>query len=80
LTTYEIEINKPIERTAENLQPTKDNFTLGAFDGDGALVAIVTFVRERNLKMIHKGNAYTMYVEPEKRGQGTGKVLLLHEL
>ena len=50
---------------------------LGAFDDSGSLVGIVIFIRENSIKIIHKGNVYGIYDEPEMRGQVLGKSLML---
>ncbi|MDF2964516.1 MAG: hypothetical protein K0S39_6251 [Paenibacillus sp.] len=81
LTTYEIQKEKPIETTQQNLQRTDSKFTLGCFTDNRELVGIVTFMRESNPKIIHKGNVYAMYVAPEFRGKGAGYALMtrLHD-
>jgi len=75
LTTYEIEKDKPIEQLQQNLVPSDNRFTLGAFI-NGQLIGIVTFVRESNPKVAHKGNIYAMYVSPDFRAKGIGKTLI----
>lgn len=75
--TYEQEVNRPLKEFAERIQHSKDKFTLGCFDDSNLLVGIVNFVRESRLKTAHKGNIYGMYIEPEYRGRGLGKSLLL---
>jgi ribosomal protein S18 acetylase RimI-like enzyme len=75
LTTYEIEKEKPIEQIHRNLKISDHRFTLGAFSNN-RLTGIVTFVRETNPKISHKGNVYAMYVLPEHRGKGIGKALI----
>ena len=75
LTTFEIEVAKPIEQVQQNLKPNNSRFTLGAFNVN-ELVGIVTFVRENNPKTIHRGNIYAMYVLPKFRGEGIGKGLI----
>jgi ribosomal protein S18 acetylase RimI-like enzyme len=75
LTTFEIEKERTIEQIRQNLIATDSRFTLGAFMNN-ELVGIVTFVRESNLKIMHKGNVYAMYVSPKYRGQGIGKSLM----
>ncbi|GIO64012.1 N-acetyltransferase [Paenibacillus cineris] len=75
LTTYEIEKDKPIEQLRRNLIASDHRFTLGAFI-NGGLIGIVTFVRESNPKIVHKGNIYAMYVTPEFREKGIGKSLV----
>ncbi|MEF3307785.1 GNAT family N-acetyltransferase [Paenibacillus sp. GYB004] len=75
--TYEQEETKPLEQIIERIRHTKDQFTLGCFDDSNTLVGIVNFSRENRLKTAHKGNIYGMYVEPQFRGRGVGKALLL---
>ncbi|MBB4825067.1 RimJ/RimL family protein N-acetyltransferase [Sporosarcina luteola] len=75
--TYEREVTFSQETIKERLNPTTDKFVLGAFDEQDSLVGMVTFMRETNLKMSHRGNVYGMYVAPQGRGQGVGKSLLI---
>src|SRR5690625_811353 len=75
--TYEQEETKPLGHIIERIHHTKDQFTLGCFDDSNKLVGIVNFSRENRLKTAHKGNIYGMYVEPQFRGRGLGKALLL---
>jgi ribosomal protein S18 acetylase RimI-like enzyme len=75
--SYEEEVNRPLEKFAERIQSTKDQFTLGCFDDSNSLVGIVSFARESRLKTAHKGNIYGMYIAPQFRGRGLGKYLLL---
>lgn len=75
--TYEQEETKPLVHIIERIHHTKDQFTLGCFDDSNTLVGIVNFSRENRLKTAHKGNIYGMYVEPQFRGRGVGKALLL---
>ncbi|MFJ7669213.1 GNAT family N-acetyltransferase [Lysinibacillus sp. NPDC097195] len=74
--TYEREVNFLLETVATRLEPTNDKFVLGAFHDDGSLVGIVTFMRDNSLKTSHKGSIFGMYVAPEGRGQGLGKLLM----
>lgn len=75
--TYEREVNFSLETIEERIKPTEDKFILGAFHEQNQLVGTVTFVRETGLKTAHKGNIYGMFVAPEVRGKGVGKMLLL---
>lgn len=75
--TYEREVGFAIDFVGQRLQPSEDRFTLGAIGTDGALVGIMTFVREASPKIRHKGNVYGVYTAPEVRGQGIGRALLL---
>jgi RimJ/RimL family protein N-acetyltransferase len=74
--TYDREVNFPLETVKERIKPTNDKFTLGVFD-ESKLVGIVTFMRENSPKTAHKGNIYGMFVIPEMRGKDLGKSLLL---
>lgn len=75
--TYERETAFSLETVAERLIPTEGKFVLGVFDDNGALVGIVTIVRENSLKTAHKANVYGMYVAPEMRERGVGRALML---
>lgn len=75
--TYEREAQFSLEFVAERLAPVKDKFVLGAFDYNGSLAGIVTFMRENSLKTRHKANVYGLYVAPDTRGQGIGKSLMI---
>lgn len=73
--TYELELNYSVEQVAQRITSTSNKFTLGAFM-ENELIAIVTFLREINMKTAHKGNIYGMYVASEHRRMGLGKKLL----
>jgi ribosomal protein S18 acetylase RimI-like enzyme len=75
--TYERELLFSLKTVVERIKPTDDKFSLGAFDDRNFLAAMVTFVRESSPKTAHKGNIFGLFVEPEMRGQGLGKALLL---
>jgi ribosomal protein S18 acetylase RimI-like enzyme len=75
--TFEREAVYTLETVVERIKSTTDKFVLGAFDARSSLVGIVTFMRETSLKTAHKGNVYGMYVAPEMRGKGLGKLLML---
>ncbi len=75
--TYEREAEFSLESVAERLEPTKDKFILDAFNHNGLVVGIVTFMRENGLKTCHKGNVFGVYVAPDGRGKGLGKSLMI---
>jgi len=56
------------------IHPKEDAFYLGAFEPD--LAGMVYFRRDEGRKNLHKGRILGMYVQPESRGRGVGKVLL----
>lgn len=74
--TYEREVGFSLETVKERVKPTGDKYIVGAFDDGKSLVGMVTFVRESNLKIRHKGNVFGMYIAPDNRGQGLGKSLM----
>jgi ribosomal protein S18 acetylase RimI-like enzyme len=72
-TTYEETLTSGRERLLEGLRQ-EESFYVGAFEH--GLIGMVYFRREEGLKNRHKGRILSMYVQPESRGQGLGKVLL----
>jgi ribosomal protein S18 acetylase RimI-like enzyme len=74
--TYEREAAFSTDTVADRIKPSEDRFVLGAFDEDGTLTGIVTFVRESSPKARHKGTVFGLYVTPGMRGQGIGQVLM----
>jgi len=51
------------------------SFYLGAFE-DGAMIGMMTFIRETAVKARHKGRIYNVYVSPAHRGKKVGRALL----
>lgn len=75
--TYDEMIARPLAHTAERLRAqaaSAGSFTLGAFDG--ALIGVVTLLREDGAKDRHRANVVGMHVAPEVRGRGVGRALL----
>ena len=72
-TTYEETLASGRERLLEGLRQ-EESFYVGACEH--GLIGMVYFRREEGLKNRHKGRILSMYVQPESRGQGLGKVLL----
>lgn len=79
VTTYEEAVARPnpVEGVVMRLEDRQREFTLGAFDEQGALVGVMTFIREQQTKVRHKGTVVAVYVAPVSRGQGVAKALLL---
>ena len=48
---------------------------LGAFEG-GRMVGMATFLRDTGFKERHKGRVFGVYVSPEFRGKGVGRLLI----
>ncbi|MDX2005013.1 MAG: GNAT family N-acetyltransferase [Meiothermus sp.] len=67
---------RPKEEVRQQLRPSLENFTLGAFMGD-KLVGLAGFGRQTTLKMRHKGMIWGVYVTAGARGQGIAKALML---
>lgn len=74
--TYEREAAFSTETVADRIQPNEDRFVLGAFDDQGTLTGIVTFVREISPKARHKGYVFGLFVTPGMRGKGVGQALM----
>jgi ribosomal protein S18 acetylase RimI-like enzyme len=74
--TYEEEVDRPLERVAQRLSGGGDSAVYGAFDGGGALLGMGGVHREGKLKSRHRAGIWGMYVVPEARGRGLGRALL----
>jgi ribosomal protein S18 acetylase RimI-like enzyme len=61
------------ERVVQHLH-LEEAFYIGAFESE--LIGMVFFRREEGRKNLHKGRILSMYVQPESRGHGVGKLLL----
>jgi RimJ/RimL family protein N-acetyltransferase len=73
--SWEEENARPLEQTIARLQAS-DTTAFGAFDDDGALVGMVRLWRQDGVKSQHKAAIISMYVAPEVRGRGLGRMLL----
>ena len=78
--TYEREKQFSIERIKQRILPSEKRITLGAFNERNMLIGIVTFLRETNTKMQHKGHVLGLYVMADNRGQGVAKRLLVETI
>lgn len=72
--TYEETVARGKDVFRQRLAQGDDIFFLGAFDE--TLIGMVGFFREEGVKNRHKGYVVSMFVLPEKRGQGAGKALM----
>jgi ribosomal protein S18 acetylase RimI-like enzyme len=73
--TYEETLRRGKEQFIQHIYPKEDAFYLGAFESD--LIGMVYLRRDEGRKNLHKGRVLSMYVQPESRGFGVGKALLL---
>jgi RimJ/RimL family protein N-acetyltransferase len=79
-TSYEEGVGTPPEKLAKRFgdgSAGNNDFVLGAFADDGALLGATGFTRDSRVKQRHKGMVVGMYVTPVARGTGLGKRLLL---
>ncbi len=77
--TYDEYKLEPLSTIIEQVRPKDsfpERFVLGAFQQGDQLVGVVGFMRERRRKRRHKASVWGMYVAPEMRGQGIGKLLM----
>ncbi|WP_420129031.1 GNAT family N-acetyltransferase [Longimicrobium sp.] len=77
--TYENEVDTPLEQIAERLVrgAGREDVMFGAFDDDGgALVGLAGLARQNGPKSRHRAGVWGMYVAPEARGRGAGRALI----
>ena len=73
--SWEEENARPLEQTMARLQG--DGMTaFGGFDDAGRLAGMVRLRRQDGVKAEHKADILGMYVAPEVRGRGLGRMLL----
>jgi ribosomal protein S18 acetylase RimI-like enzyme len=77
-TMYDEEVIRTTDNFRERIPVDNNNFILGSYM-DENLTGIVAFHQESRIKLRHKAYIRSMYVQPEYRKKGIGK-LLLNEL
>ena len=73
--SYEEEVDTPLEEYVARLKEDDRRFVLGAFDNE-TLVGIVGFYAEKKRKVAHKATIWGMFVMPDYRGKGIAKALM----
>lgn len=73
--TLEETLTRPMESWVNRLKYDPNNFLLGAWEGE-RLVGMVGFMRVNAPKETHRASLYSMYVTPEFRRGGTGRLLV----
>jgi ribosomal protein S18 acetylase RimI-like enzyme len=75
-TMHNEEVIKTTDNFKEKIPPVENNsLILGCYEAED-LIAIVAFHQELRIKLRHKAYIRSMYVQPEYRNQGIGKLLL----
>jgi RimJ/RimL family protein N-acetyltransferase len=74
--SYEESVNETMENVSSRMRPAEDRFIVGAFTEQGELAGIAGFRREERLKLRHKGEIWGVFVAPEFRRMGIGRLLI----
>lgn len=77
--TYENEVDTPLDRIAERLArgAGREDVMFGAFvDDGGTLVGLAGLSRQNGPKSRHRAGVWGMYVASEARGRGVGRALM----
>jgi GNAT superfamily N-acetyltransferase len=75
--TYEEEAGVPLDEVAARLArgAEREDVVFGALDGKGVLVGVAGLRRDSHRKARHRAHVWGMYVAPEARGRGLGRLL-----
>ena len=73
------EVDIPLEETARRIAPKPDGVIFGAFV-NGVLVGLLGVQREAQTQISHKAFVWGMYVAPEHRLHGLGRLLVAEAL
>ncbi|WP_435106638.1 GNAT family N-acetyltransferase [Arhodomonas sp. AD133] len=74
--SYDEECGAAIDEVSSRIAPGCGSAVFGAFGDSSVLIGTIGVRREHRRKMRHKGVIWGMYVRPEYRGAGVGRVLL----
>jgi len=67
---------QPLVDVADRLRSQSERFSLFGVFVEGELNGLIGFGRDGGLKVRHRGGIYQMYVTPNQRGRGLGRLLL----
>ena len=73
--SWEEENARPLAQTVARLQ-AEGMTAFGACDENGHLVGMVRLFRHDGVKVSHKADIISLYVAPEVRGRGVGRMLM----
>ncbi|MCD9021843.1 GNAT family N-acetyltransferase [Cohnella silvisoli] len=74
--SYEESVNQSMQSVMERMSETDDHYIVGAFNDNDDLVGMSGFIREKRLKLKHKGLIWGVYVTTDYRQQGIGKKMI----
>lgn len=77
--SYEDQVNKSIldfQKEIKKIINPIESFTLGAFSNKNQLVGFVKFKRDHRSKARHRASLFSLYVQPDYRGNGIAKELI----
>jgi ribosomal protein S18 acetylase RimI-like enzyme len=77
--SYEEEVDTPLNEVESRLQAKPDSAVFGAFKGS-ELCGLAGLQREAMVKLAHKSFIWGVYVAPEARGKGVGALIVVHAL
>jgi ribosomal protein S18 acetylase RimI-like enzyme len=69
------EVDRPLGMVAERLSDVS-NYVAGAFGKNSRLIGVATLRREAREKIDHKASIFGVYVLPEYRSRGVGRLLM----
>jgi ribosomal protein S18 acetylase RimI-like enzyme len=74
--SYDEDVELPLEEVAARISPSTDSWVLGAFSEHTRIVGCVGWYRDRGAKVRHKSHVWGMYVTPSHRRKGVARALL----
>lgn len=76
--SFEEEKDRTVKMYGQRLE-SEESYTYGAFQNN-QLIGTVTLLKEKYIKFRHRANIVGMYVAPESRGAGIGRLLLIEAI